>query len=191
MVQKGILSTQEILRWGSCFKVGNGWNVDFINDHWVPGLELKLPQVKEGPETVIVVKVANLLNHESTSWDERKLVAIFEQEDVAAIQKLELPLVSCKDKLCWTLSEDSKFSVRSYLEVIHGANSNQDKYIVWGFIWGFTLHERLKIFVWHIAFNVVPVKKVVFSRIGTWEISCGLCGQEEKVVMHLFKKCSV
>lgn len=86
---------------------------------------------------------------------------------------------------------DGKFSVRSCLEHIQGANSNRDNDKVWGYIWGSRLHEHFKIFLWLIALEVIPVKKMVANRIGIGDTICGLYGQEEEDVLHLFKKCLV
>lgn len=41
MVWKGILSTKEVLRLGSCFKVGDGWNINPWCDPWLPEIQEK------------------------------------------------------------------------------------------------------------------------------------------------------
>lgn len=89
-----------MVRMGSCYKMGNGWNINFRFDPWVLGIESKIPQIKEGTKHTNLSKVAHLLSSDQLTWDKRKLKAIFEPDDVETIYGLVLPIVSSEDKLC-------------------------------------------------------------------------------------------
>lgn len=109
LIWKGILSTQDLIRKGTCFKIDNEWNINFRTDLWVLGLDTKVPQVKEGPEADNLFKVAHLLSSDMSAWDERKLAILFELDDVKTILSLDIPIIKSEDKLYWVLSVDGKF----------------------------------------------------------------------------------
>lgn len=70
-------------------------------------------------------------------------------------------------------------------------NGDQGNETVWGLIWKSKIHERLKLFLWRLASNILLVNVVLVSRMGKGEVNCSLCGQSPEEVMHLFRECSI
>lgn len=64
-VWKGILSTREIIRRGSCYRIGNGRLIDACNDPWVPRMGNKAPAFLDGREISGPVNVATFLDGEN------------------------------------------------------------------------------------------------------------------------------
>lgn len=59
------------------------------------------------------------------------------------------------------------------------ANENRGEDNVWNLIWNSKLHERLKMFLWIFASNIILVNLVVVNRIGRGDKMCSLCGTQE------------
>lgn len=189
LIWKAVMSTKEIIRRGAYYKVGNGWSIDLQNDPWAPGFEQLQLLDQEGLFECREGRVANLINPETFTWDIPTIESIYNREKAAAIVKLKLPEVCCEDKLCWKVSKDGKFSVKSCFAVIQEFLPSLEKYKVWGIIWGADLHERHKLFLWHLVSNVLPTKSILASRLGGGDTFCTFCGQEEEDTLHLFKQC--
>lgn len=94
-----------------------------------------------------------------------------------------------EDMLCWTATKDGNFSVKSYYGLL--ANEEWKVDSVWRLIWGSKLHERLKLFLWKFASNIIPVNMVVVNRVGRGDRACSRRGQQEEDVLHLFKECHI
>lgn len=73
-------------------------------------------------------------------------------------------------------------SVKSCFGIIQRMGLDIDIDHFWGLIWRSDLHERLKLFLWRMASNVLPTKAVLTRRLGGGDTLCGLCGQEEEEV---------
>lgn len=52
------------------------------------------------------------------------------------------------------------------------------------------LHERCRMFLLRILTNSLPTMMVLWSRIGTGERLCSLCGEMEEFSFHLSKECA-
>lgn len=64
-VWRGILSTRDIIRRGSCFQVGDGRSIDFQYDPWVPRIGTKSLSIQEDRVIVGIEKVVDLLDGEN------------------------------------------------------------------------------------------------------------------------------
>lgn len=169
-VWKGILSTRNLLR-------------------WVPGIVSKIPIVQEGMEPEGLCEVAYFLDTENRCWNTISLGQSFSTDDIAYIQCIPYPIINCKDKLCWTETKDGKFSVESCFNLIQG--DEQGTEAVWGLIWKSKVHERLNLFLWRLAYNIISINAVLVSIIVGGDLNGSLCGQEPEEALHLFRECSV
>lgn len=126
---------------------------------------------------------------ENHIWKLDTLLNLFSKEEARQIQKLKCPHVNCEDMLCWTATKNGIFSVKS----CYSSLSNEDREVgdVWALIWGSKIHERLKLFLWRFASNILQVNLVVAGRVGKGDQACSLYGQREEEVIHLFIECHV
>lgn len=121
-IWKGILNSREVIARETCYKIGNGWSINLNHDPWIPRLVRSWPRIEEDRGFDSMTKVAELINLNSMTWNEELLYAFFDNDTTTAICKLELPLIPCEDKLCWTAAKDGKFSVKSCFRVIQRQN---------------------------------------------------------------------
>lgn len=108
--------------------------------------------------------MADLLDLDNQTWKPEALVNLVSEEEVMEIQKIKFLHVECEDKLYWIATKHGIFSVKSCYSLM----TNEDREVddTWGLIWGSKLHERLKLFLWRFASNIIPVNMVVIDRIG-------------------------
>lgn len=63
--------------------------------------------------------------------------------------------------------------------------------MLWERLWKSKLHDRLKIFLWQLASNVLPIKALVANRLGGGETDCYMCGQGIEDAILVFRDGSV
>lgn len=117
---------KEVIRRGACYKIGNDWSIDVRSDPWLPWAKSNLARFKEGQEAVGVNRVANLISQDLSAWNSNTLGELFSSEVALGISKLDLPSTCCEDKLCWLVTENGRFSVKSCFEVLQNLENTQE-----------------------------------------------------------------
>lgn len=98
-----------------CYQVSNGLFVKAWLDPWIPTLEafkpLPLRHITEFP---LSLKVSDLINCITNSWDIQKMQTLFQRDCIKEILKIPL-LASTQrlDSLVWTKNQNEKFSVKT------------------------------------------------------------------------------
>lgn len=119
---KGILSTRALIHRGPCYRVGNGYDIDAYSDPWIPGIDLLTHTARASS----LCKVAALIDFENQCWEPAALDQRFDARIVNAINSIPFPGVDCSDKLCWTVQNDGKFSVKSCFNLIQEEGQNNE-----------------------------------------------------------------
>lgn len=151
----------------------------------MPGLEGKAPVSRMVERTNFEDKVADLIDKVTCNWKQEVLINMFNENEICEIKKLKFPQVDCEDRLCWTAIKDGTFSVNSFYNLL--ANDTRRNESVWRLIWDSKLHDRLKLFLWRLASNIIPVNMVVANKIRRGDRKCSLCGSQEMDILHLFR----
>ncbi|XP_062176085.1 uncharacterized protein LOC133881146 [Alnus glutinosa] len=95
----------------------------------------------------------------------------------------------------WISSTSGQFTTKSAYQVIKsnlqvnsplpGTSSN-----FWKSIWKLNLNDRLRFFIWKIAWNILPTKERLNSVFSSTDITvCPLCKSGEDSIHHLFFNC--
>lgn len=113
------------------------------------------------------------------------------EDSVKAIKRIDKPLMDSKDVLIWTGNDMGIFSVKSCYEVLQQSKDIDTVHGVWRQQWKANIHERLKVFLWRLASNILPTKDVLNKRWSLLDDACCLCGDFEETTIHLFKECMV
>ena len=58
-------------------------------------------------------------------------------------------------------------------------------------IWMASIHERLKMHLWRIAFNLLPTKDQFSEFSPSFDTNCPLCNVEAEPTLHLFTQCHI
>jgi hypothetical protein len=87
------------------------------------------------------------------------------------------------------------FSTKSAYRVISSQRTNLSLSPLavanWKLLWKLNLNDRLKLFLWKIAWDIVPSKSRLNSifPIPQADLVCPLCNVEEDSLSHLFFRC--
>jgi hypothetical protein len=141
-----------------------------------------LPQPKfPNPRELLVGFISDFIRAGTTQWNLEALQSVFDVASVYEISKIRISSTS-QPRFLWTFSTSGKFSSKSaYLEI----KKSQDDLSVlpvvspdfWKKIWKLNLNDRLRLFLWKIAWNILPTRErlnPVFSSLDSLS-NCPLC----------------
>lgn len=185
---RGIMESREVLRKGLGWMVGDGESISIWNSPWMSAM---VPLQPMGPPTeeAQFLKVKDLLLPDSTSWNLeiiRKLVPQYEDD----IRKLILGKSPRPDKLRWLPVKTGKYTTKSgYSLSKRAAEELQPDAFNWNSaVWKITTSPKLKMFLWKVARNALPLGTALATRGLDAAVVCKRCGAEESA-MHLFYHC--
>jgi hypothetical protein len=137
--------------------------------------------------------VSDLINP-SGSWNHPLLISLFTPSSVKEILKIPISH-NLTPSFLWTPSTNGLFSTSSAYRLISSPRissvSSPLDSSSWKALWKLKLNARLVLFLWKIAWNVLPTKtrlKALF-HIPSPDSLCPLCSSEEDYLSHLFFSC--
>ena len=102
-----------------------------------------------------------------------------------------------EDKWIWLKSDyseftvksmyNSEFIVKSMYKVVAPLEPALHQSPLMGKIWKLCIHDRLKMFLWRLASNLLPTKESLPRFANNVDISCNLYGGFVEFVTHLFR----
>lgn len=116
---------------------------------------------------------------------------MYHEEDIGEILKIKRHFPNSENCLLWTNINDGKFTVKSCHILTSNANGLEETSMLWKKLWNNPLHERLKMFIWRLANEVLLTKSILGQRVGCRDLLCSLCGLEEETTTHLFRDCHI
>ncbi|KAL5564798.1 hypothetical protein UlMin_027962 [Ulmus minor] len=162
---KAVMATQEIIRSGSCFLVGNGDSIDIWEDPWVPSFPGFRPPPKGEPRAGWM-SVKDLILQPGL-WDRSKLQELFDPHIVNLISAMHLPVRDKQDSMIWTPVSNGTFSAKSaYLS----SNATRFK---------------------DILTDSLPLRSRLASRFSIPDITCPICHSNIENSLHLFVFCDL
>ena len=189
-IWKAIENVEEVVRKGACFIIGDGGSVDVWLDPWVPWIDGFIPSPKDKSIVQSEMKVAQLIDQDHRTWKTNLVMDIFNPISANAILSIPIPSRSSPDKLMWIPDSKGLFSVKSaYKELLPSNPSQAPSGVNWSKLWKLRGPERIKMFQWRIAANVLPTEENLMSRLGIHDPGCALCSQEVESASHLFFRC--
>jgi hypothetical protein len=160
---KGIQKIKPILLAGPCLKVSRFSSAPIWSSNWVP----TIPSFKPGPKftlnkNLLALLVRDLIDPNIASWNALSIHNLFDSISAKEILKIQITMDPAINYI-WTPSTAGNFSVSSAYRFISdymsnvASSSNFPQF--WKAIWKLNLNDRLKIFIWKIAWNMLPTKK--------------------------------
>jgi hypothetical protein len=187
----------ELVKARMVWRIGNGNNVNIWDDPWLPrGITRRVITPRNGS---ILQKVADLINPITGTWDVQLINDIFLQEDAETI--LTIPLYEgMEDLVAWHPDLKGMFSVKSayalaikYRDSLNQADAStsasQQGNQLWKKIWGLTVPNKIKMFMWRLAHNSHPVRANLARKGIKLDTLCPMCGRLDEDSGHLFLKC--
>uniref|UniRef100_A0A2N9EDK3 Reverse transcriptase zinc-binding domain-containing protein n=1 Tax=Fagus sylvatica TaxID=28930 RepID=A0A2N9EDK3_FAGSY len=187
---KAIERMKILINNGACFLVGDGESIDVWKEPWVPWLHNFTPKPKYPSMILSPLKVADLIDNNSRSWNLRRIQELFDAESAEAISKIKIPATPIDDKLIWILDPKGKFSVKSVIRSAQGQVSAHDG-VNWNGLWKLRIHERYKVLIWRIATGILPTKVNLALKLGSGDTLCPLCSEYDESIEHIFFHCAI
>ena len=172
----GIIKSIPPLKLGHCHLISSGNSVNIWNDPWMPSLQGFIPPHSPSPSDIQLV--AELIIPGTRLWNHDLLHAFFDQQTASSIQQIHLSASPTEDTAIRAKNPSSKFSIKlAYLAnqearfTSSGPLSKKD----WSKLWVLKINERLKLFLWKIAWDSLPIREFLCCRIYDIDSICPRC----------------
>ena len=179
-----------------CYQVHKGHSIRIWEDHLHPSIHSFRPVAREGTEpSGHILHVSDLINPEARQWDEALIRSIFDDQTGQAILNIHLSQTPLEDKIIWQPDGKGQFSTKSAYLTNNSVNFQDTGPLStrqWNKLWSSNIQERLKTFLWRIAWDALPVRAKFESfhpQANEDNLTCPLCNVEKETVNHLFLSC--
>lgn len=133
--------------------------------------------------------MVDLCGENKEGWNSNLIYALCNSETTEVILSISWQRNNEEDKLLWMGKNAGNFTVKECYELAHQHRFFNSTNFVWKKLWRIHLHERLKILLWRILSNVMPIKLLISTHLRGGDRCCVLCGSKEESTMHLFRDC--
>ena len=196
---KGILKSHSIISKGAYFKIHNKSSLPVWSSPWIPSIPLFIPSsspLLNHPLLDLLVSDLFLFDHISPlpSWKSPRLSQLFDPHYAREIKKIRIPLHSFEVYL-WTPCLSSLFTTKLAYNLISKPRTSTAISPIspshWKAMWKLRLTDRLKIFLWKIAWDIIPSKTRINDvfPLSPADLIYPLCNVEEDSLHHLFFRC--
>lgn len=118
-------------------------------------------------------------------------------ESAEAILKVKISELRSSDSLFWPLEASGIYSVKSAHSALVKQRCTDISSIrapLWKDLWKLHVHDRLKLLLWKVIWDILPTKVKVAGRIGECDMEdeslfCGSCGECLETLQHLILLC--
>lgn len=192
-VWASIMHGRDVVLHSARWAVGDGTKIRIREDCWLPTwlkIEENLP-----PEVVLVADILDFPNH---CWNIGKIKGIFTPAIVIQILQTPISWQGGADILWWPFSKSGDFSVKSCYYQINskktlnnqGASSSSSiPKQVWKLIWKISVPQKIKMFLWKLCNNSLPVKENLRKRKVLSSGFCPFCHFPVETIEHSLLLC--
>lgn len=190
-IWSGIWAAKEELLSGFRWVIGDGNDIRATTDPWLrmkSDFRVERSHIYEGRNEV----VSNYFLPNSKLWDISRVQAHFLQEDAKAILAIQVPQCNIRDRVVWANSTDGFYSAKAGYHLWHALNIGTNDVPQgegWGKIWRLLLPHKVKIFIWRLCRNTVPVRRRLSSKGVDVTWICPMCNRDIEHLGHVFFDC--
>ncbi|KAH9784956.1 reverse transcriptase domain-containing protein [Citrus sinensis] len=191
-IWRSILWGRQVIHKGIRWRIGNGEQVEVYKGNWMPRPTSFKPV--SPPSLPIDSRVSDLINA-ANQWNEGLINQHFGKEDAEMILRIPLPSRPMEDQIVWHYDKKGIYSVKSGYQVALKEkfpdipNCSNQKTNQWSVIWTLSLPEKIKIFTWRAAKNLLPTAENLWKRKVLPQPTCQLCGTKMKTTAHALMEC--
>ncbi|CAL1356041.1 unnamed protein product [Linum trigynum] len=181
-VWRSLMSAQEFLVEGMCWRIGNGATVRIWGDRWVPSAPGFI--VQSSPTGLPVDAVVRDLFEEGLErWDDTMLESCFSADMVHAIRQIPLRDLGEPDCMIWADSKDGRYTARDGYRTWLGKHQQEvgDRSMgepaIWNRLWAMHVPPKVKIFMWKFMRGALATGEQVSKRNPRRGDSSPFCNQ--------------
>ncbi|CAN1837440.1 Putative ribonuclease H protein At1g65750 [Linum perenne] len=192
-VWKSVRASQDIIRRGFRWKIGDGRNVKVWDDPWLREDADRFVRSgqEEGLERWCVKDLTRL---DGGGWDEEVIDVLFDERDANAIMRVRPPTDGVEDRKLWHFSKNGEYSVRSAYRLAADCEAEVEELRPngeWRRLWQMEVPPKMRHLLWRASRGVLPTRSALNRRGIYMEDKCELCGELGETVTHLFLNCEV
>lgn len=188
---RSIMRQREVLLPMISWEVGDGRLCEAFAQPWFENSLQFMPQNREHRNLLL----RDLVLQETGQWDVQRLVDLFGfQSSIIVLSNVPSPREDAgRDRLRFKESSNGNFSVKgAYRKITSQAIqgiTDADKSI-WSRIWkGGDVQPRVRIHVWKLIHDGLPLGQILSHRIGKGDSQCATCGEVQEDVSHQLFTC--
>ncbi|XP_019152213.1 PREDICTED: uncharacterized protein LOC109149044 [Ipomoea nil] len=186
---RSIMAAKSLVCSGVRRRIGNGnstsvWNHPGLQDGEEPMIQTEMP-----PQ-LADIRVANLMDQGTGTWDYHLLIDIFEPEDVSRILKIPVSQ-KYEDQWYWHGDPNGCYSVKDgYRRIIGNYESSMNPgFNKWLTLWKQKIPPKWRMFIWKAINDILPTTNNLRSKRVDVSPLCAVCGVENEDVMHALVFC--
>ncbi len=180
---------------GSCLKITTTSSEPIWSTAWVPTLPFYRPSPRHpNSRSLPSLSISDLILSGTQQWNKNLLYDIFEFSSAYAISCLPISQ-EVNSSYLWTPSCSGRFTTSSaYLAILNNdftGSSLISPSAIWKNIWKLQLTDRFRLFLWKIAWDILPTTTRLQTIIPNYlpNTLCPLCKSGPDSVRHLFFHC--
>ena len=191
-IWRRILWGRQILQKGSRWRIGNGDRVQIFKDNCIPRpatfKPIFLSNLNKDARVAAMIDVGN-------NWEEGLIRQSFMKEDAEAIIKIPLPKENKEDEVLWHFDKKGQYSVKSGYQIalqikyLDTPSYYGDAFKYWKDLWTLNIPEKIKIFLWRVARNLLPTAENLWRKKILSTPICRLCNKEVETITHSLLYC--
>ncbi|KAH9724503.1 putative reverse transcriptase/RNA-dependent DNA polymerase [Citrus sinensis] len=191
-IWRSILWGRQVIYKGIRWRIGNGQQVQIYQGNWIPRPTSFKPV--SPPSLSSDIRVAELIN-EDNQWNEDLIYQHFLREDVDTILRIPIPSTPMGDQILWHYDKKRIYNVKSGYQVALRINfpdtptCSEQPTNQWSIIWSMSLPEKIKIFIWRAAKNILPIAENLWRRKIVAQPECQIYGISMETVGHALVEC--
>ena len=159
-----ILKCQDALLKGVKWRVGNRESIGVWSNAWLPSCDHSkiLSPIVDGFEEI---RVVDLIDLRVRQWGSNLFHRLFNPQEISLIKSIPIWSANTENKLIWPYTSLGQYTVQSVYRVLAKENainppnenlnpSNE----VWKVVWGLSMPNKLKSFLWRACRDALPTK---------------------------------
>lgn len=143
--------------------------------------------------------VAELIDDENRGWKETEVLNLFDDRVANEILSLPLSPNAKEDTLVWKGNRTGRYTVKSGYNkaCVQATTAEQNRATIsfqpprtlWTKIWKLAIPPKIRIFIWSICHNAIPIRENLYKRKVLPDPLCSLCNTHPETTEHLFLLC--
>lgn len=179
---------------GYRWRIGDGKQMNIFSSCWIPRLSTFKPITP--PNLPGNTCVAELID-ENNCWKKDKIYQHFGKDDADCIVHIPLSRRQSEDTIIWHYDKRGQYLVKSGYQVAvnhkhqgipNCSNLNPSH---WSVIWKLKIPEKVKIFLWRAAKDILPTAENLWRKRVLQEATCLVCTHQLENSAHALLDCKI
>ncbi|XP_074313724.1 uncharacterized protein LOC141648916 [Silene latifolia] len=192
---RSICEAKKVMGLGIRRRVGDGKGTRVWLDPWIPGTSSRCVISPRGGFD-LETKVAELMVVGEARWNREKVEAMFLPFEAERIMNIRLSELVQEDSWCWDGARDGEYSVKEGYRLLAAEEEEEEEQSdtsmaswIWKAIWSAPVIPRIKVFMWQLCSDALPVRGNIATRIQNFDCFCPRCHAGEESCVHVFRDC--